>query len=97
MLVIKIEIWPLGSKDKAREIARAYISNDGVQTEETNGEFGSYNAYFMKNSRSGKQRDRHKKSDIWKIGRAENVNRIKRGVWDILYLCLKSIGMETRN
>lgn len=32
MVVVKIEIWPLGNEKKAREIGRMQISNDGTGT-----------------------------------------------------------------
>lgn len=30
MLVVKVEIWPFGSKDSAKEISRVFIYNDGT-------------------------------------------------------------------
>lgn len=90
MLVIKIELWPFGNEKKSKEICRAYIANDGITSSETDGEYGSYNAQFM-------QSDRYDPKKIWRIGHAENIHRRKRGPWDILYLCLRSIGMEKRN
>jgi hypothetical protein len=90
MIVVKIEIWPFGNEEKAKEITRAYIANDGKTSSKTNGVFGSYDVRFM-------QSEQYNPKKVWKKGRAENVHRKKRGVWDILYLCLKSIGMEKRN
>lgn len=90
MLVIKIELWPFGEEEKSKEIARAFICNDGETSKKTRGIFGSYDAKFM-------QSDRYNPKKVWKKGRAENIHRTKRGVWDILYLCLKSIGMDKRN
>lgn len=34
MIVIKVELWPLGVESKAREIGRAYIANDGAGSTE---------------------------------------------------------------
>jgi hypothetical protein len=90
MIVVKVEMWPLGNEKKAQELSRAYISNDGVTSRETGGAFGSYDARFMQSIYFDPKK-------VWKKGRAECVHRARRGVWDILYLCLKSIGMEGRN
>jgi hypothetical protein len=90
MIVIKVIMWPMGDESREREIARAYISNDYKTSRNTSGKLGSYNAKFM-------QSQQYDPKKIWKEGRAENINREKRGVWDILYLCLKSIGMDLRN
>lgn len=81
-------MWPLGNETKSREVSRAYIANDFKTSAATKGELGSYDAQFM---------NIYDNTKIWRTGRAENINRQKRGVWDILYLCLKSIGMEKRN
>lgn len=81
---------PKGNRDRSYEIARAYISNDLNTSLETKGKYGSYMARFM-------QSKQFNPNKVWKEGTAEMVHRTKRGVWDILYLCLKSIGMEKRN
>lgn len=80
----------MGDESKSKELSRAYIANDLKTSHKTNGEYGSYDAKFMQSIFFNPKK-------IWKVGRAENVHRKKRGVWDILYLCLKSIGMEKRN
>lgn len=90
MIVVKVEIWPKGDEKSARELTRAYIANDVVTSIRTKGSYGSYNADFMQSAQFNPKK-------VWKKGRAENVHRTKRGVWDIIYLCLKSIGMEKRN
>lgn len=87
MIVIKIELWPYGIEDKAREISRAYIVNDIETSHRTKGKFKSYNASFLKPNAQ----------KVWKKGKADKVHRTKKNVWDILYLCLRSAGMERRN
>lgn len=89
MIVVKIEIWPNGDESKAREHSRAYIANDEKTTNETKGELGSYDAKFMQSVQFNPKK-------VWKTGRAEKIHRTKQGVWDIIYVCLKSIGMEAR-
>lgn len=32
MIVVKLELWPLGDESRAREIGRTYIANDGTGT-----------------------------------------------------------------
>jgi hypothetical protein len=57
---------------------------------ETKGELGSYEAEFM-------QSYEFDPSKTWKKGKVKNIHRNKRGVWDILYCALHSIGMNKRN
>lgn len=90
MIVIKVEMCPLGDEDKSFEMARAYISNDYETSAKTDGKYGSYNAKFMQSVQFNPKK-------VWKRGKAKNIHRKKRGVWDILYCCLRSIGMEERN
>lgn len=90
MIVVNIEVWPRGDESKKYPIAKAFIANEGTTTEKTAGEYGSYTAKFMQSE----QFNPHK---VWKVGVADRVHRRNRGVWDILYLCLKSAGMDRRN
>jgi len=90
MIVLKVEMWPNGDEEKAYEHSRAYIVNDGKTSLETRGDYGSYNVKFM-------QSVRYNPRKIWRRARAERIHRSKRGVWDILYVALRSIGMEKRN
>ena len=89
-MVIKVELWPIGDALQARELTRAYIANDGITSLKTQGTLGSYDARFM-------QSVHYNPKKVWKTGRAENIHRTKRGIWDILYVCLRSAGLEKRN
>lgn len=44
MIVVKIELWPMGSSDRAKEIGRMIITNDGTGT----GKRGNYIARIMR-------------------------------------------------
>jgi hypothetical protein len=90
MIVIKCELWPGGDESKARELCRAFIANDAKTSTQTQGMYGSYDARFMQSIHFNPKK-------VWKTGRAENVHRTKRGVWDILYVCLRAAGLEKRN
>lgn len=90
MLVIKIEMWPNGDESKAYEHSRAYITNDGITSKETHGVYGSYDVRFMQSIKFNPKR-------VWKTGRAKKIHRTRRGVWDILYVALRSVGMRKRN
>ena len=90
MLVVKIEMWPNGDESKAYEHSRAYIMNNCVTTLKTRGAYGSYSVKFM-------QSHLFNPNKVWKSGKAENIHRTRRGIWDILYVALRSIGMEKRN
>lgn len=90
MIVVKVEIWPRGNEGKAFELSRAYIANDAKTSAKTDGEYGSYDAKFM-------QSFQFNPNKIWKKGRAENIHRKRRGVWDILFVALRSAGLDKRN
>jgi len=90
MIVIKICMWPLGNKEKEYDIARAYITNDAKTTFNSHGKLGSYDVKIM-------QSNKYDTSKVWKKGRIEDFDRQKRGVWDLLYLCLKAVGIDKRN
>jgi hypothetical protein len=90
MLVVKVEMWPGGNPEKAYEMTRAYIANDVKTTNETKGEYGTYNARFMQSVRFSPDK-------VWKRGKAEHIHRRRRGIWDILFVALRSAGLDKRN
>lgn len=91
MLVVKVELWPGGrGGEHAKELCRAYISNDGKTSNATSGEYGAYDAKFM-------QSTQYNPDKVWKKGRVDKMHRKRRGVWDILYVALRSAGMGKRN
>lgn len=47
MLTVKIELWPMGSEARAREIGRMYIANDGT-TSIADPRFGDYRVAVCK-------------------------------------------------
>lgn len=65
MVVVKIELWPKGQKDKARTLGVVTIANDGTGDTRK----GNYNAVL---SHSGKYFD---KEGIWRTGRVERHSR----------------------
>lgn len=47
MIVIKVEMWPLGDESKAVGFSKAYISNQIVTTVKTDGTRGDYSVKLM--------------------------------------------------
>lgn len=86
MIVIRVEIWPLGDESHKREWGRIHITNDGTGTRES----GNYKVrIFKKDNRS-----------IWKEGRVEGYPRLSKalGPHDLLLWCLlATIGYRTAN
>lgn len=81
MVVIKIELWPLGNETKATELCRAHIINDCTGT--TN--IGNYIVRLMK---------RKNTAEIWRSGRIEGFPRLAEsglGEWDLLYRALRAL------
>ena len=67
---------------KTSLLGKAFISNDGVKSRETDGAKGDYDATFSKWA--------PKDNQTWKKGRVVDFDRKKRGPWDLLYLALHS-------
>lgn len=42
MVVVKVELWPLGNDAKAKTLGVMKIANDGRLSSQTGGEYGSY-------------------------------------------------------
>lgn len=77
MLVIKVELWPLGVEEEAQPMGTMTITND-----RTGGHGkGNYDIKIYKWEDKG----------IWKKGRIEDFPRVKLGPWDLLYRALKSV------
>lgn len=79
MIVVKVEMWPLGKEEGAREIGRAHISNDGTGDRAT----GHYNVKLLKSAEYAKRL-----GGTWKAGRVEGFPRLTLGPWDLLYRAL---------
>jgi len=82
MVVVKIELWPLGDEKKAREIGRAEIVNDGTGTTERSN-------YAVNLLHSGKY---YGTPGVWRIGRVEDHRRmlspyhlVQKALYDALF------------
>lgn len=74
MLVVKVEVWPFGDKDQARQLGEARIALQSV----TPDNHGSYSYTLNGPKKAG-----------WRHGRVEGHHRTKRGIWDLLYRVLR--------
>lgn len=89
MLRITVQLVSARGPMYDRTLGVCEIANDGTTSEATEGEKGSYNVKLSKFA--------PKLKETWKRGRVEGFDRVKRGPWDLLYLALKSCGMDKRN
>lgn len=80
MIIVRIELWPLGDPTKKRLLGIAKIANDGTGDKKQ----GNYNVEL---SHAGKYID--KKKGIWKRGRVENHFR-KLSPYHLVYKALKA-------
>lgn len=80
MIVIKVEMWPLGDESKAYEIGRGVIANDGTGTDER----GNYDVRLLKSDVYAKR------PGVWKKGRVEGFPRRVLGPWDLLFRALRA-------
>ncbi len=82
MIVVKIELWPYGIEDKAREIGRMKITNDAKTTIESKGSKGSYDARIMRKGTIDR---------VQREGRVENYSRKSYPVWELVRRALNNI------
>lgn len=90
MLKVIIEMWPKGSEANKFVHSTAIMYNDGKESFNTNGEYGSYRGVFMQSHQFNPNR-------AWKTSQVKRIHRRKRGVWDILFCLLYKAGMWDRN
>lgn len=79
MIVIKVELWPFGSEERAEEIGRMTITNDGTSR---NPMRGDYNTKIMRRGTTDK---------VQKQGRVENYPRKSYSVWELVRRALNDI------
>lgn len=84
MIVVKIEMWPRGDESRAVEFARAVITNQVDKTLATGGARGDYDVE-LKGGVYGRE---NPLKGVWKRGKVVGFDRMKRGVWDLLYQAL---------
>ena len=89
MIVIKVEMWPGGNPNRAQEFTRAYISNDVLTTVKTAGCAGDYTAQFH-GGIWGREDNARLMKRVWKTGTVRGFDRVRRGVWDLIYQALQS-------
>ena len=78
MLVVKIELWPLGNEANAQPLGLATISNDATGSPA----IGNYTVRIFK----GKKYSRAE--GVWRTGRVLGFPRQQLGPWDLLYRAL---------
>ena len=84
MVVIKVEMWPGGNESRKQEFARAEITNLASTTIATQGGKGDYHVR-LSGGIWGRTDVMHR---TWKTGKVKGFDRVKRGIWDLLFLAL---------
>lgn len=79
MIKITVELLPFGFEKKKKLLGSMVIYNDATGSHD----IGNYKFHISKWE--------PKEKEIWKTGEVKGFDRIKRGCWDLLYLCLKSV------
>jgi hypothetical protein len=80
VLVIRIEMWPLGDESRKRELGVAHIINDGTGDLK----YGDYKVKLFKSPEYAKT------PGVWKSGQVLHFPRERLGPWDLLYRALRS-------
>lgn len=84
MLVITVDLWPHGNKEKARTLGVAHITNVGGGKQ-----LGNYLVTVFKRGSTEEQRRAGKK--VWKRFWVLRFPRLRLGCWDLLYRGLRDI------
>lgn len=75
MIVVTVELWPLGDQSRKRHLGTAKIANTGRGSQSV----GNYTVWL---SKTGRQ------AECWKTGALKGFKRLKFGAWDLLALAL---------
>ena len=74
MIVVKVELWPLGDESRKKEIGRMLISND-VATTAQDPNRGSYNVRVMRRGTTDK---------VQKTAKVEDYPRKSYPIWELV-------------
>lgn len=77
MIVVKVELWPLGFESKKRELGRMHISNQGSGSAKR----GDYKVQVMRKGTKG---------TVQREGEVKNYPRLSYNVWRLVTRALKS-------
>lgn len=80
MIRVTIELLPGGREKGKKLLGEMTICNDGETSDYTDGKRGSYTTCITKWN-----------GGVWKRGRVDDFDRVKRGPWDLLYLALRNL------
>jgi hypothetical protein len=83
MIVIKIELWPLGFESHKREIGRMHITNKGTNT----GTRGDYKVDLMRRKSTNK---------VLRTGDVDNFPRKSKSIWKLVLKSLKTVFPEEK-
>lgn len=78
MIVIKIELWPLGFESRAREIGRMTLTNDGTSEDPKR---GNYTAKVMRRGTIDK---------VQRTARVEDYPRQSYSIWELVRRALNT-------
>jgi len=85
MIVVKIELWPLGDKSRSKEIGRMYVTNDGSG----NVDRGNYTVAVCR-------RGSTERTKPTRTGSVSNYPRQSYNVWRLILRALKSAFPEEK-
>lgn len=79
MIVVKMELWPLGDESRKKTIGTVRIVNDGTGTWSR----GNYNVSVM-------HRGKGKEHKVWRHGRVTDYARLSKSPYNLLLAALQS-------
>ncbi len=87
MIVVKLELWPLGDESRRRELGRTYVWNDGRSA---NPKRGDYGVAVARRGHAGPWRDVVRGSKAQRRGAVTDYPRLSYSVWRLIIRALKS-------
>lgn len=92
MIVVKIEMWPLGDESKKRELGRTYIYNAGGDRKR-----GDYEARVCRKGKTDYTlNELHTGEGFTRTGRVENYPRLSYNVWRLVLKALRACFPEEK-
>ena len=85
MIVVKVELWPLGFESRKRELGRMHLTNVGVN--ET-GKRGDYDVKVMR---------RGTKDKVQRTGEVRDYPRLSYSIWRLVQRALRSSFPEEKS
>lgn len=88
MIVINIEMWPMGDKEQSYSLGRMFIWNKGTAHSKSNGKRGDYGFQILRKNKIDRETVDTTCKDEVAHGEVNNWPRLSYSVWKLVSKCL---------